>query len=102
MAVVSTNIKIDEELKKDAQELFADLGMNLTTAVNVFLRQAIRFRGIPFRIRADEIPNEETREAIAEARRLKQDPNKKVYHSFDEIIAELDAEEAEEADAKAV
>ena len=50
MAVVSTNIKIESELKQDAQKLFETLGMTLSTAVNIFLRQAVREQGIPFRI----------------------------------------------------
>ena len=44
----ATTINIDEETKKEAQELFKDLGMNLTTAINIFLKQAIRERGLPF------------------------------------------------------
>ncbi len=50
MSVVSTNIKIESELKQDAQKLFETLGMTLSTAVNIFLRQAVREQGIPFRI----------------------------------------------------
>lgn len=99
MAVVSTNIRIDPELKAQAQELFAELGMNLSTAVNLFLRQTVRARAIPFRVSADDLPNAETREAIEEVRRMMSDPNVRTYHSFDEILAELDAEED---DVKAV
>jgi DNA-damage-inducible protein J len=44
----ATTINIDEETKKEAQELFKDLGMNLTTAINIFLKQAIREQGLPF------------------------------------------------------
>ena len=44
----ATTINIDEEIKKEAQELFKDLGMNLTTAINIFLKQAIREQGLPF------------------------------------------------------
>ncbi len=102
MAAVSTNIKIDADLKAQAQELFADLGMNLSTAVNVFLRQAVRRQGLPFSVDRVDVPNEETRAAIAEVQRMKKDPNKRVYHSFDEILEELDEEEAQEHDKKAV
>ncbi len=48
MPMVSTSIKIDAETKKEAQELFKDLGINLTTAVNIFLKQAVREQGLPF------------------------------------------------------
>ncbi len=67
MAKVSANISIDAEVKKQAQELFAELGMDLSTAVNIFLRQSIRSRSIPFAITA-EVPNDETRRAIENAR----------------------------------
>ncbi len=50
MASISTNIKIDADLKQQAQTLFADLGMNLSTAVNIFLRQAVREHSIPFHV----------------------------------------------------
>ncbi len=50
MAGQSTNIKIDPELKKEAQKLFSELGMDMTTAVNIFLRQAVKEQAIPFRV----------------------------------------------------
>lgn len=46
----TTTINIDDTTKKEAQELFKDLGMNLTTAINIFLKQAIKERGLPFRV----------------------------------------------------
>lgn len=67
MAPVSTNIKIDPELKEQAQALFDSLGLSLSAAVNVFLRQAVREQAIPFRI-GEPIPNAETLRAIEEAR----------------------------------
>ena len=50
MATVNTSIKIDEKTKKEAQELFKDLGLSLSTAINIFLKQAIREKGIPYYI----------------------------------------------------
>lgn len=67
MAPVSTNIKIDPELKEQAQALFDSLGLSLSAAVNVFLRQAVREQAIPFRI-GEPLPNAETLRAIQEAR----------------------------------
>ena len=46
MAKVSTNISLDADLKKASQELFSDLGMDLTTAVTVFLKQSLRVQGL--------------------------------------------------------
>lgn len=89
MASVSTNIKIDAELKKEAQVLFEKLGLNLSTAVNIFLRQAVREQGIPFYVNAEE-PNQETREAIEEVQRMKCDPNLgRTYTDVDEMMREL-------------
>jgi DNA-damage-inducible protein J len=48
--VTNLNIKIDRELKTKANRLFNDMGMNLTTAINVFVRQAVLERAIPFKI----------------------------------------------------
>ena len=65
MAKVSTNINLDPELKKTAQELFADLGLDLTTAVTLFLKQAVREQRIPFEIKREN-PNAETSAAMNE------------------------------------
>ena len=61
MSGTSTNvcIRIDTELKAQAEALFGELGMNLTTAFNIFLRQAVRAKGIPFAIKLGR-PNRET------------------------------------------
>lgn len=50
MTQTNINIRIDEEVKKEAEHLFAELGLNMTTAVNLFIRQAIRQGGIPFEV----------------------------------------------------
>lgn len=47
---INVNIRMDEELKKQAEKLFADLGLNMTTAINVFIRQSVNYGGIPFEI----------------------------------------------------
>ena len=62
----SINIKIDPMLKKESQVLFESFGLSLSSAVNMFLRQAVREQAIPFRIGAS-IPNAETLKAIDDA-----------------------------------
>lgn len=79
MAKVSTNISIDADVKKQAQELFAKLGMDLSTAVNIFLRQSIRSQSIPFEITA-EIPNNVTFSAMESAENCSD-----VYGPFDSV-----------------
>ena len=89
MAKVSTNISIDAEIKAQAQELFADFGMDLSTAINIFLRQAIRENAIPFTITRD-VPNDETIAAMDEYYEMKAHPEKyKRYSSFEEIMDEV-------------
>lgn len=73
MARVSTNISLDADLKKQAQELFAEMGMDLSTAVSIFLRQTVRTRKIPFEISV-ATPNAETVEAIREVQEMRRDP----------------------------
>ena len=85
----SLTIRMNREIKQEAQELFAALGMDMTTAINVFLRQAIYYRGLPFDVRM-ETPNEETAAALAEVEQMKKDPSiGKAYTNVDEMIKEL-------------
>lgn len=86
---VLTNVYIDEDIKAKAQELFADFGMDLSTAVNIFLRQAVRENAIPFSI-SREVPNVETLAAIREIAEMNQhSENYKKYASFAELVAEV-------------
>lgn len=67
MAPVSTNIKIDPDLKEQSQALFESFGLTLSSAINMFLRQAVREQAIPFRV-GNPLPNAETLKAIQDAR----------------------------------
>ena len=90
METITTSIRTDEQLKREADRLFADLGMNFSTAVNMFLRQAVREQGLPFRPTRD-VPNAETLAAMREADRIASDPDAKGFASVDELFANLDA-----------
>lgn len=90
MASVNTSIKIDPELKRDAQELFESLGLTLSSAINIFLRQSIREQAIPFRI-GEPVFNDETRKAIEDAKNgigLSRG-----FTSVTELMEELDADD---------
>lgn len=50
MAQTNTNILMDEELKKNFDEICTELGLNMTTAFNVFARAVVRKHGIPFEV----------------------------------------------------
>ena len=90
MAGTSTNISIrmDTDLKTQADALFQELGMNLSTAFNIFVRQSLREGGIPFEIKLDR-PNKETAAAMREADTIANDPSAKAYDSLDELFAAL-------------
>ena len=90
MAGNTTNvtIRMDADLKAQAEELFAELGMNLTTAFNVFVRQSLRQGGLPFEVKLER-PNKETIAAMLEAERIAKDPNVKGYNNLDELFEDL-------------
>ena len=54
MATTNLNIRTDKEMKERAEAIFFELGLNMTTAINIFLRQAIQYQGLPFDVRLDE------------------------------------------------
>ena len=90
MSKVSTSISIDTDVKAKAQELFADLGLDLSTAINIFLKQSIRENGIPFSIQR-EIPNADTIAAMKEAEEMRKRPEQyKRYSSFSELQKEIE------------
>ena len=90
MANETTNISIrmDKDLKEQAEALFSALGMNMTTAFNIFLRQSVRQGKIPFEVSLN-VPNAITIAAMEEADKISRDPNTKRYSSFSEIVAEV-------------
>ncbi len=90
MSTTNVTIRMDEDLKKQAEQLFSDLGLNMTTAFTVFVRQAVREQKIPFVI-SREIPNKETLEALAEGDRMLKDPNAKKFSSVAALFEELDS-----------
>lgn len=89
MSAVNINIRTDAETKKEAEELFNELGLNMTTAINVFLRKSIQYRGIPFEVRS-EMPNATTLAAIEEGKAILKDPNRKGYDSIEELKKALE------------
>lgn len=90
MAGSTTNISIrmDSELKAQADSLFGELGMNLSTAFHIFVRQSLREGRIPFDISLNQ-PNQETVAALLEAERIAHDPDVKRYSDVEEALMEL-------------
>lgn len=89
MATVPTQIRIDEGLKAQSTELFSQLGIDMSSAVNMFLRQCVMKGGIPFSISIPKYKREVI-EAMDEAIKLSADPNTKRYKSFSEALEDLD------------
>lgn len=85
MANANISIRIDAETKERANELFNKLGLTMTTAVNIFLKTAIRENGIPFELKLEKEPNETTLEAMREAGRIARDENVKGYDNIEEL-----------------
>ena len=85
---VPTQVRIDADVKKQASKIFAQLGIDMSTAVNIFLRQCIMKGGLPFIV---EIPqfNGKTIKAIGEADQIMKDPNAKKYNSMKELKTAL-------------
>ena len=91
MATVNMSIRMDTELKKQADAMLADMGLNMTAAMNMFLRQVVRQGKIPFEI-ATDIPNAETLAAMKEVDDMINGkiPAKK-YTSTDELFKDLES-----------
>ncbi|NLF46390.1 MAG: type II toxin-antitoxin system RelB/DinJ family antitoxin [Syntrophomonadaceae bacterium] len=81
MASSNINIRVDSKVKEEAEQLFNKLGMNMSTAMNIFLRQSIRYGGIPFELRLDE-PNETSLSAMEDV-----ENNRNLSKSFDSVEA---------------
>ena len=89
MARTSTNISLDPELKRSSQELFADLGIDLSTAITLFLKQSLRVQGLPFAVNRQN-PTAEPAAALNEYVEMKARPEKyKRYASFQDAMNEV-------------
>lgn len=82
------SIRMDADLKAAADVLFGELGMNLSTAFNIFVRQSLREGKIPFSISLSH-PNQETLAAILEADRIISDPKAIRYPDVEDALREL-------------
>ena len=88
LASTNFSVRMDSDIKTQCESLYKERGMNLTTAINVFLRQSLRVGGFPFEVRIDQ-PNKETIAAMLEAERIAKDPEVKHYSDVEEALQEL-------------
>ncbi|WP_449674614.1 type II toxin-antitoxin system RelB/DinJ family antitoxin [Eggerthellaceae bacterium PR-HUZ602407-17] len=93
MATSPTQIRIDSNVKTEANELFSELGIDMSSAVNIFLRQCILHGGLPFKV---EVPkyNAETLAAMQEARDIMSGKIQATsYSTTDELLKALNVED---------
>ncbi len=81
----SMTIRTDKQIKQQAQMIFSDLGIDMSTAINIFLRQAIIHRGFPFELTL-ETPNETTKKAMINA-----ENNVDMYGPYDSVESLMEA-----------
>lgn len=86
MSTSNINVRVDRELKEEAEILFNDLGFSMSSAITMFLKSALRYGGIPFELKRVS-PNSDTVKALAEYAEMKNKPEKyKRYDSFQEAL----------------
>ncbi len=81
MKTTNLNIRTEIEIKEQAGKIYSELGLNMTTAINMFLKASIRDNGIPFELKLD-YPNDVTASAIEDGRRIAKDNTVKKYSSI--------------------
>ncbi|HSW35022.1 MAG TPA: type II toxin-antitoxin system RelB/DinJ family antitoxin [Candidatus Limnocylindrales bacterium] len=82
------NIRVDEELKRQAEAIYSELGLNMSTAMNMFLRYSVRYGGIPFELRIEK-PNVDTLAAIDDVNNNRN--MSKTFNSVDALMEDLNA-----------
>lgn len=85
--MATINIRVDDALKNKTENILSELGLNMTTALTLYLKAIVRIKGIPFSI---ELPNNETLEAFDEVEKISKGKSKaKKYSSVSEIRKDL-------------
>lgn len=87
---IRIRIRMNSDLKTQADALFNELGMDLSTAFNLFVRQSLFEGRIPFEISLNQ-PNKETIAAMLEAKRIAKDPTVQGHNDLDELFSDLDS-----------
>ena len=83
------NLRVDAELKAQAEHIFSELGLPTSTAITMFLKSVVRHGGIPFSLRIDETPNAETLQAMDDVNHGRN--LSRVYDSVEEFMEDLHA-----------
>lgn len=87
--MANINVRIDNNVKENAEAVFASLGITPTAAISLFYNQVIRTRSIPFELKAD-MPNQKTLSAINEIEEMERNPEKyKGYNDVNSLMEDL-------------
>ena len=89
---MTTNLtlRVDSDLRREAESLFSELGMSVSTALTIFLRQAVRVQGIPFAIGKNTV-NRATLAAMREAERIADDPSVPAFSTIEDLRRSLES-----------
>ena len=83
------NVNVPKDVKEEATILFNDLGLNMSTAINIFLKKAISERGIPFKIKQQQ-PKSDLIQALKEVEDMENgNLKKKSYHNIDKMFKDI-------------
>lgn len=86
--MTTISVRIDEDTKKEAQKLFGELGLDLSTAINMFLRQSVREQGVPFAV-TRSVPNAETLAALEEVAAMKKNSEGAGYSDVETMMKDI-------------
>lgn len=79
--------RVEPKIKENVEDIFSELGLNMTSAINLFFKQVILNNGLPFRV---NIPNEKTRLAIEEVRKNMKSNKKARFKSASDLLDSLE------------
>ena len=89
MAMTNLNLRLDSEVKSKVESILNDMGLNFTTAVNIYFKQILRTGEIPFKIKVD-VPNVETLKAMEESENILKSPDTKYFDSAKELFDHIE------------
>ena len=91
MNATTLNVRVDAKLKKDVESCLDEMGLNMSTAITMYLKQIVKLRAIPFQVTANPRLNRTTIAAIEEAERIAHDPSVKGYRDIDSLMESLNS-----------
>ena len=91
MSTSTFSVRVDSALKAEEEKCLSDMGMSMSTAINIYLRQIARIKAIPFIVTSVPVPNRETMEAIEEGERIAHDPTVPGYKDMDSLRKALNS-----------